>query len=39
MMRHRKGQAVIKEEEGHRELIDIEGNYFYIRGVVTHLPM
>ena len=28
MMRHKEGQTATNEEEGHRELMDIEGNYF-----------
>jgi hypothetical protein len=30
MMRHREGQTAMNEEEGHRQLMDIEGNYFFI---------
>ncbi len=29
MMRHREGQTAMNEEEGHRKLMDIEGNYFF----------
>ena len=29
IMRRREEQTVMNEEEGHRELTDIEGNYFF----------